>query len=104
MTISNALIFIQRGQIENRLRQRLNEATDISGIEAVLAEENLKFSDQDFDQAFHLHLVKCQEVEEAEQLKGFKMWWTLLHKFTQSSDENRFSGHSDSYLKKQGEK
>lgn len=81
MTISNALIFIQRGQRENRLRQRLNAASNLFELQKILAMEQLKFSEQEFDQAYHIQLVKCQDVEEAEQLKGFKMWWTLLHKF-----------------------
>jgi ABC-type molybdate transport system ATPase subunit len=84
MTISNALIFIQRGQQENQLRQRLNAAPSILELQKALMIEQLEFSEQDFDQAFHLLLVKCQEVEEAEQLKGFKMWWTLLHNFLQT--------------------
>jgi len=91
MTISNALIFIQRGQKENHLRQRLNAASNMFELQKILAMEQLKFSDLDFDQAFHLQLVKCQELEEAEQLKGFKMWWTLLHKFLQ---EPQHQSHS----------
>ena len=90
MTISNALIFIQRGQQENQLRQRLSAASSILELQKLLMIEQLKFSEQDFDQAFHLLLVKCQEVEEAEQLKGFKMWWTLLHKFLQTPSVKPF--------------
>lgn len=88
MTISNALIFIQRGQRENMLRQRLNAASNIFELKKILAMEQLNFSEQEFDQAFQLQLVKCQDVEEAEQLKGFKMWWTLLLKFLQTPPEH----------------
>lgn len=94
MTISNALIFIQRGQQENKLRQCLSTASNMMELQKLLMIEQLEFSKQDFDQAFHLLLVKCQEVEEAEQLKGFKMWWTLLHKFVQTP--------SDKPVKEQG--
>ena len=90
MTISNALIFIQRGQTEKQLREKLNTAANIIELRQVLSEEKLTFSDQEFDQAFHLKLVKCQELEEAEQLKGFKMWWTLLHKYLDPPPENLF--------------
>ena len=83
MTVSNALKFIQRGQVENQLRQRLNAASTAFELQKILMIEQLSFSEQDFDQAFHLQLVSCQDVEEAEKLKGFKMWWTLLHKFLQ---------------------
>ena len=58
MTISNALIFIQRGQQDTILRQRLNAAANIIELKRILAREKLNFSDQDFDQAFHLQLVK----------------------------------------------
>lgn len=95
MTISNALIFIQRGQRETQFRQRLNTAANIIELKQILAEEKLTFSDQDFDQAFHLKLVKCQELEEAEQLKGFKMWWTLLHKFLEPTPEQLYMEKSN---------
>jgi hypothetical protein len=85
MTISNALIFIQRGQKESAFRQRLSSATTIFELQKILAMEQLEFTREEFDQAFNLKLVKCQEMEEAEQLKGFKMWWVLLHKFLQPS-------------------
>jgi hypothetical protein len=46
--------------------------------ENVLAEESLTFSPHDFDEAFHHRLTQCQEEEEADQIKEFKMWWDLL--------------------------
>jgi hypothetical protein len=73
MTISNALIFIQRDQQENQLCQRLHAASNILELQKIFIIEQLEFSEQDFNQAFHLQLVKWQEVEEADQLKGFKM-------------------------------
>ena len=47
-------------------------------VETVLAEEDLLFSAYDFDEAFHHQLTQCQEMEAAEQLKEFKLWWDLL--------------------------
>lgn len=78
MTIGNALSFIKRGLNDDLLRKRLNMASGIEGMEEVLADENLKFSYGEFDEAYHHRLVQCQEEHEADQIKEFKMWWDLL--------------------------
>ncbi len=78
MTIGNALTFIKQGLKDSQLRKHLNSASSSAELYNVLADERLTFSLQDFDQAFHLCLVKCQEEEDAEELKEFKMWWNLL--------------------------
>lgn len=78
MTMENALRFIKRGLGDNNLRKRLNTTSNVSEIQLILADEQLAFSPQDFDQAFHSRLLNCQELEDAEQLKEFKMWWDLL--------------------------
>jgi hypothetical protein len=78
MTIGNALAFIERGQKDIDLRDRLNVATSCRERDAVLAVEKLTFSAHDFDEAFHHRLTLCQQAEEAEQLKEFRMWWDML--------------------------
>jgi hypothetical protein len=78
MTIGNALTFIKRGLEDSDLRGRLNAATSLLEIDQVLAEEDLLFSAPDFDESFHHQLTQCQEMEAAEQLKEFKLWWDLL--------------------------
>lgn len=78
MTIANALTFIKRGQKENGLRSALNRALNEVDFSLVLINENLKFSFHEFEEAFSIKLVNCQEPEEAEALKSFKMWWDLL--------------------------
>ena len=78
MTIGNALAFIERGQTDSALRDRLNAATSCRERDDVLADEKLVFSAHDFDEAFHHRLTQCQEAEEADQLREFKMWWDLL--------------------------
>ncbi|BBO80651.1 Nif11-like leader peptide family natural product precursor [Desulfosarcina ovata] len=78
MTIGNALKFIKRGMTDKGLRARLNAATSVQAVEEILIEENIPFSTHDFDEAFHHQLTLCQEEEEADQLKEFRMWWTLL--------------------------
>ena len=78
MTIGNALNFIERGLTDSALRDRLNTAPDMSQCEGVLAEESLTFTDHEFDEAFHHRLTQCQEAEEADQIREFKLWWDLL--------------------------
>lgn len=78
MTIGNALAFMNRGLADAALRERLNGASSLPALHQVLQEENLMFSDPEFDEAFRHRLIQCQEAEEADQLKEFKMWWDLL--------------------------
>jgi hypothetical protein len=85
MTIGNALTFIKRGQEDGALRARLNAANSPHELEAVLSEEKFVFSSHDFDEAYHHRLTECQEEEEADRLKEFKMWWELLSQFINPS-------------------
>lgn len=78
MTIGNALNFIERGFEDKTLRDRLNAVSNPSELKDVLADENLTFSAGDFDEAYHHRLTLCQEMEAAEQLLEFRMWWDLL--------------------------
>ena len=78
MTIKNALTFIKRGQEDRTLRSRLNAAASADELSEILTSEKLEFSAHDFDEAYHHQLTQCQEEEEAEQLKEFRMWWDLL--------------------------
>lgn len=78
MTIGNALTFIKQGLHDGTLRRRLNSAPDMSQLHHVLEDEKLIFSPHDFSEAIHHRLFQCQEEEEAEQIKEFKMWWEML--------------------------
>lgn len=81
MTIGNALTFIKRGMAEADLRTRLNAASTPDEIQDILAEEKIPFSAPDFDEAYNHQLTLCQEEEDADQLKEFKMWWDLLFQY-----------------------
>jgi len=78
MTVSNALQFIDRGLEDSALRKRLNIASSSSEINDILADEKLLFSNDEFIQAFYQQLTECQETENADRLKEFKLWWGLL--------------------------
>ena len=78
MTIGNAMTFIARGQKDVGLRRELNQAAHPSEVEKIMEKENLTFSGHDFDEAFHHLLTLCTDAEQADQLKEFKMWWSLI--------------------------
>lgn len=78
MTLGNALTFIERGLKDGQLRSRLNSASNASELQDILEAEKLMFSAHDVDEAFRYRLTQCQEEEEADQIKEFKMWWCLL--------------------------
>lgn len=80
MTIGNALSFIKRGIDDSTLRRRLNSSATPSELTNLLADEKLKFSADDFNDAFLQQLTLCREEEDADQLKEFKLWWDLLLK------------------------
>ncbi len=83
MTIGNALTFIKRGMTDEVLRKSLNMSEDMGGLEQILKRENLMFSFHEFDEAFNHRLVQCQEEQEADHLKEFKLWWILLVQMNQ---------------------
>ncbi len=84
MTIGNALNFIERGLHDSALRRRLNKASDAIEHEKILSEEKLMFSAGEFEDAYNHRLTLCQEEDEADQIKEFKMWWELLTGCTRS--------------------
>lgn len=88
MTIANALTFIKRGQKESGLRSALNRASNELNFSSILINENLRFSFHEFEQAFSMKLVNCQEPEEAEALRSFKMWWDFLCMGHTRTDKN----------------
>lgn len=81
MTIGNAMTFIRRGMADPALRARLNGASRPGDIQTILTEEKIPFSAHDFDEAYNHQLTLCQEEEEADQLKEFRMWWDLLYQY-----------------------
>ncbi len=78
MTIQHALDFINRGQHDEQLRCRLEQASGYPAIEAILGEECIPFSEGEFEEAYSLSLFKCQDQSQAQALMAFRMWWLLL--------------------------
>jgi hypothetical protein len=86
MTIGKAKEFIQRGMQDSALRERLNGASNAEAINTILKQEDLIFSASDFDEAFHNLLTQCQEKEQADQLREYKMWWDLTMSLMHAND------------------
>ena len=79
MTVHNAMVFIEKGLNDTSLRQRLNSASSRKEIQDVLADDQMIFADNEFDDAFYTLLTQCQTAEKADQLREFKMWWNFLY-------------------------
>lgn len=81
MSIHNAKKFIVRGMAEPSLRDRLNDAATIDGLNRTLTQQGLSFTPGEFEEAYSNRLTQCQFEEQADQLREFRMWWDLLHQF-----------------------
>ena len=78
MSIHNAKKFISRIMEEPSLRDRLNGASSIDELFAVLVKEGIPFTHSEFEEAYSNRLVSCQFEEQASHLNELKMWWKLL--------------------------
>jgi hypothetical protein len=79
MTIANATKFIKQGLHDSQLRDRMNTAAGIKERDAMLADERLQFTHDEFEDAYYNLLTLCTEAEAADQLKEFKNWWNYLN-------------------------
>jgi hypothetical protein len=89
MSIGEAKAFIHRGMQDRDLRNRLNASGGPEDMLAILEREKLVFTYSEFDEAYHNLLTQCQEEEQAEQLKDFKMWWDLIRTMPASGNTDR---------------
>lgn len=80
MTIQNAIDFIRQGQQDKDLRTRLVRADTNLARQEILDHENLKFSPEEFEEAYSLTLFKCQHQEDADALNAFRLWWVMLYR------------------------
>lgn len=80
MSIANAQRFVRRMMTDAGLRKRLNSAQNHDARQTILREEELPFTEHEFDEGFRNMLVNCQTYERAEELHQIRMWWELLRK------------------------
>lgn len=86
MTVAKALSFIRRALVDEGFRKKLNYSQTPEQLSNILDGENFSFSYPEFDEAFYLWLVKCQDAAEAEQLMEFQAWWVMLNQWL--ADQN----------------
>ena len=78
MTVAAAQKFIHRIQTEQALVSRINGADDETALREILSELDLPFNYQEFEQAYHNTLTRCQTTEQADAVKEIKTWWDYL--------------------------
>ncbi len=80
MTLDNVRKLYERIGTDKKLRDKLYMADGAEGRDAVLREENLYFTDAEFDEMDPVLHVKCQTREEAERFFEFRNWWNFLRR------------------------
>ena len=78
MTIAAAEQFIQRSVNDPELVCQINLASDSAEIINILSGLGLLFNHEEFERAYFNVLTWCQNPEQAEAVKGVKMWWDCL--------------------------
>lgn len=76
MSIGNAIHFIHKVQSDSAFR---NEIYDLSGedIPRWLAEHQMAFSDDEYEESYNYLHVRCQDEYEAQELKQLRQWYYL---------------------------
>lgn len=80
MTLDNVRKLYERIGTDKKLRDKLYMADGQEGRDAVLREENLYFTDAEFEEMDGVLHVKCQTREEAERFFEFRNWWNFLRR------------------------
>lgn len=80
MSISNAQRFIHIYQNEKKLRLYLMELETPSEVRSFLKELELDFTDEEFEEAYNLNIVKCRNEQEHSMLTQVKMSYVTLIK------------------------
>lgn len=77
MSRGDAVTFIKTAMTDSEMRKRIDRAKSPDERESILAEYGLKFTEFEFQDGFNNLLTQCQEEEDGNHLKEFRMWWDL---------------------------
>ena len=77
MSRADAVTFIKTAMTNHKLRKQIDTCTTPEEREAVLKEHGLHFTEFEFQDGFNNLLTQCQEEEDGNRLKEFRMWWDL---------------------------
>lgn len=73
MSIGKALTFFKRIKTDSEFRKSCYKA---ESKQALLEAEG--FTEYEFEDAVNMNLVKCQDYDEADQVKQLQQWFALL--------------------------
>lgn len=78
MSIQNAIDFTQIYQNEIKLRDYLGSLDSAEKVRGFLKELELEFTDEEFEEAINLQVVKCKDETEHNLLEQVKMSYIML--------------------------
>ena len=73
MALSNAVKFVKQIGKNETFRNECYESKSKSDLL-----NKLNFNEYEFDEAINMNLVKCQTLDEADQIFQIKLWFALL--------------------------
>ena len=80
MSIQNAIRFTEVYQNESKLRDYLGGLNSPDEVRNFLKELDLEFTDEEFEEAYNLQLVKCKDEREHSILNQVKLSYILMIK------------------------
>ncbi len=78
MSIQNAMDFIEIYKKEKKLRDYLGSLTKADEVRGFIAELEIPFTDEEFEEAYNLSIVKCRDEVDHAILNQVKQSYILL--------------------------
>lgn len=78
MSIQNAIVFTDIYKEEEKLRTYLNGLKTSEEVRNYLKELDLDFTDEEFEEAYNLQVVKCRDEADHSILNQIKMSYIVL--------------------------
>jgi hypothetical protein len=70
--------FIRRALWDHDLVRQVNAAPDSAAVAQLLAELDLSFNCEEFEESCRHLLTQCQTYEQAAPIEEIKLWWHCL--------------------------
>jgi hypothetical protein len=78
MSLQNAIVFISKVDSDSDFRKSCYAYKTQAELLNGLAENNMKFSPDELEDAFNILELKCQTYEQAGRVKEIKAWFRLF--------------------------
>lgn len=78
MSLQNAIVFISKVDSDSDFRKSCYAYKTQVELLNGLAENNMKFSPDELEDAFNVLELKCQTYEQAGRVKEIKAWFRLF--------------------------